>query len=55
MSKTKRGTFTRGPGRIPAMATLRCADGGLVTYRPATRVVPRDRRLEQKLMRRNAS
>jgi hypothetical protein len=45
------------PGRIPAMATWRHADADLdssprVAYRPATRIIPRDRRLEQKLVRR---
>ena len=58
MTRTKR--HPKKPGRIPAMAAWRRVDGDLassetVTYRPATRVIPRDRRLEQKLVRRNAA
>lgn len=57
MSETKRHPRNpRKPGRIPAMAAWRPVDGDpasppTVTYRPAARVVPRDRRLEHKLVR----
>jgi hypothetical protein len=38
------------------MAAWRPVDGDLgMTYRPAARIVPRDRRLEQKLVRRIAT
>jgi len=57
---TRRKPSPRKPGRVPAMAAWRRIDGDLassetVTYRPATRVIPRDRRVEQKLVRRIAA
>ncbi|HLW18579.1 MAG TPA: hypothetical protein VKV69_14580 [Actinomycetota bacterium] len=61
MTEAKRSVRKpRRPGRIPAMGEQHPADGDLAStaatpYRPATRVVPRDRRLEQKSERRVAA